>query len=199
MLSADSLKRYIVQLAEAASIRGQVIDSNGAPVPGAGVQTLSIFGPDATSYPRPDEVLKATADEKGAFTMTGLPRGFVMLIPQRGTMYPMNMDQRFAVPSGDVVLRMAATGSISGTVVGEVIGRPPGMQQIFVYNRGDSNAFLEHATARLGEAFTIQRVPPGEYYITTDAQAYTDRSAVNATPIAVKAGETTKVDVPYSR
>jgi hypothetical protein len=199
MLSADSLKRYTVQLAEAATIRGQVVDSNGAPVPGAGVQTLSIFGADATAYLRPDEVLKATADEKGAFAMAGLPRGFVMLTPQSGTMYPMNMDQRFAVPSGDVVLRMAVTGSIRGTVVGEVIGRLPGMQQIFVYNRGDSNAFIEHATARLGETFTIQRVPPGEYYITADVQAYTDRSAVNATPVSVKAGETTKVDVRYSQ
>jgi hypothetical protein len=131
--------------------------------------------------------------------MAGLPRGFVMLIPQSGTMYPMNMDQRFAVPGGDVLLRMAATGSISGTVVGEVTGRPPGMQLIFVYVRGDANSFLEHATARLGETFTINRVPPGEYYITTNTQAYTDRSAVNATPITVKAGETTKVDVPYSR
>jgi hypothetical protein len=196
---ADSLKRFTVQLAEAASIRGQVVDSAGAPVAGAGVHTLSIFGPDGVVYPRRDEVLRATADEKGAFTMAGLPRGFVMLIPQSGTMYPMNMDQRFAVPGGDVLLRMAATGSISGTVVGEVTGRPPGMQLIFVYVRGDANSFLEHATARLGETFTINRVPPGEYYITTNTQAYTDRSAVNATPITVKAGETTKVDVPYSR
>lgn len=147
----------------AAGITGRVIDSRGAPVPGALVR--------AEHQEEGDHPLgEAPAGVDGRFALTGLDAGMHLV---RAVCSGCAAARAQAMTGSDVTLTVGAAGSIAGRVVDEG-GRPVPSFIVLVYRvRGVEEHVVDEATVVDAEGFfEITGLEPGEYRAQAAAQGH---------------------------
>jgi protocatechuate 3,4-dioxygenase beta subunit len=160
-----------IELAPGATVRGTVIDGSGAPVATARVR----IGVDAAT-PFGDGPRQAYTDDRGVFTIAGLPRRALLAVAahEAGSSATVPID----ASAGDVdkvELRLDHTGQIAGTVV-DAAGEPLEGVQVSAgpdfTGRGDRSQFAQwrlrgfpqELTDSTGR-FTLTGLAPGSYRV----------------------------------
>jgi hypothetical protein len=142
------------------TLAGHVTTTAGAPIadavvrvraktPGVSLSPVTIVPPVST-------------DAAGAFAFHDLPAGpfVVTATTPRGNVLAENV----AVGTANLVLQIAAPGTIDGTLVGfrglpDVVARRP---------RTDGSTDATYRAVVTGSSFTIRDVPPGDYVVSVD-------------------------------
>ncbi len=153
-------------LASGATITGAVVDSTGAPVPGANVRVV-VRG---HVFWRAQRQAFTAAD--GTFAITGLPRRAVDIVAEHATgaskIAPLDLE---ANATQKLVITLAITGTIAGTVV-DGAGAPIGDAQVTAEPdpaRSPAELMAEVvrgpqvAVSDQAGAFTLAGIPDGTY------------------------------------
>ncbi len=190
------------QTATGSSIAGQVVDARtGAPVKGAGVSlhgpfTIPAIGPhDHVTIP---PGVRATADDRGSFSFSGLAAGFYFINPSAdGYAWFDGEETRVThehtrVGEGEqvkgVLVKMERLGTIAGRITGEN-GAPIQGARIAVYRYANGNWSRSSSTGQTGQGFfyaddrgeyRVFGVAPGPYVVSASypySQALGDAAA----------------------
>jgi protocatechuate 3,4-dioxygenase beta subunit len=187
----DSAVEIPIALEPEKAITGSVVDSSGAPVPGARVRaSLVPDGGGKKGWRNAEAESRATAASDGTFRLGGLADGqFVLHVAAEGftnvTKAPVKPDD------SPVTLKLERRGSISGAVItdaGEVV------QAFSVYIRKSSKSSRQRDQASAnptgqdddkgktpvensGGTFRIPNVDPGRYIVRIQAEGYSPKEA----------------------
>jgi protocatechuate 3,4-dioxygenase beta subunit len=164
-------------------VRGRVVDASGAPVAGAAVvvQPGAAFATTVTLGTQNAGMRGVESDQVGAFELAGLPDDTAALTiqasaPGHGIAPPR------PVTGSLIELVLAATGSITGTVVND----PPGYIWHIVRVTSVTDGHSYETSTKDGE-FAIEQLSPGDY------QAVLDDDDRTATTFHVAPGQATTV------
>lgn len=159
------------ELDAGAEITGRVFDINGNPVSGVMVRTCD------TDMANCDDLPMAFTDEKGIYTLKGLPPGTfrVKLMPQRYSGYnaPYYFEPGSSAPSAPIAITAAETHagidfeiSSLGTVSGSAAPSGPGAEECVKVTVVSVDANLLKTVCCDTEGnFTVGGLPTGDYYI----------------------------------
>lgn len=164
-------------------VRGRVVDASGAPVAGAAVvvQAGAAFATTATLETESAGMRGAASDDTGAFELAGLPDNTAGLTiqasaPGHGLAPPRPL------AGSTIELVLAATGSVTGTVVND----PPGQIWHLVHVTSATDGHSYETSTHEGE-FAIEQLSPGDY------KAVLDDDERTATTFHVAPSQTTTV------
>lgn len=191
-----TFKSFNVRMSPGVEQSGNVVDSDGKPIANAKVRVDHVIGDDGRGYPisRVNDNQEVTTDAAGHFTLTGLPRGEVVLTVMGKNLHQIDMLKAHSIPCPPLILKMAGTGTIRGRVTGgnaNVTG-----QTISVWPEGGEVVGSWGGSMNLpeGGAFVFEEVPPGKYFISDNPGAKFQKNS-QSTLIEVKAGETVEVEL----
>ncbi len=143
-----------VRLAQAETLKGQVVDHSGQPIPGARVLVWSLADPAE----RPRET---ASDEAGRFVLGGLTRGLHRLIAEAPGFGSIEQGP-VEVPAAAPVLRMETDGhSITGVVMAG--GRSAGGARVVI--GGENLTPSRETTAKGDGTFLIGGLGAGAYVL----------------------------------
>ncbi len=179
-----------IEVTAGKTVHGRVVTASGAPVAGAAVVVqpdddleteLSLSKLNAGSR-------GARSDATGRFEITGLPDEVSELRiqaqhPDVGQALPHALT--LADLAGGIVLVLAETGAVSGSVLGDGPGQ---YHRIEVRSRGDGRLYL---TSTLDGAFWFAQLPAGDYTASLGGE-----DGRPATPLRVAAHRTTEIALP---
>jgi uncharacterized GH25 family protein len=144
------------------TVRGRVVTASGAPVAGAAVvvQPGDQLETELSLSKQNEASRGARSDASGRFEIVGLPDDLAELQvqaqhPELGMALPRALPR--ADLAGGVVLVLAETGAVSGTVMGVVPGE---YHRIEVTSRADGRL---HLMATIDDAFRFAQLPAGDY------------------------------------
>jgi hypothetical protein len=189
-VTVPQVSEYRVDLAlPTGSIRGRVLDADGAPLPGARVGCAQEGAPPSLSGQR-----SALADETGAYALTALGAGAYTLRAGGG-------ERGLAVRAGVVVdegaeVQVDLTLPHGGTLLGTVLdsdGRPAAGASVYVR---DSSGVLLDPSGRTrtdaGGHFECAGCASGDYTVSARAKG---SASVESVPILVPAGGSAAVEL----
>lgn len=113
--SERTFKKFTVELASSAAVRGAVMDSDGRPVQGVKVSPANVMAMDGRGYPLPKSPPSVT-DSNGVFVLTNLPTGFTQFHIYEEGYYFGELFTIHDVPGTNVVLRLTSAGGLQVTV-----------------------------------------------------------------------------------
>ncbi len=190
-------------LAKTGSLRGQVLDTSGNPVPGIAVSTTGTWGIDGLSYacsPNPT----ATTDAAGRFELQSLPHGVAALRCRAPGLYQKSINAKL-FPVGtepwekpvEAAIVVEGMGSVRGTVVG-LDGEPP--QRPFIVEiepegGGGIGTWGGSMTCRKDGSFEFRTMPPGNYVIIAKPNPMREGEATKPKPVTVTVGGVVKVHI----
>jgi hypothetical protein len=192
-LGAHGFAAYTVMLAKSAALKGVVQDTEGKAIAGAKVRADGVVGFDGRGY-RLAEKADATSDANGEFELAGLPQGYVQLYESHETYHVVEVFKIYKVPATQVVVRMTATGTVKGKVVG---GRTDAHVSIDAAVKFEDRVGTWGGSTQVkGDGtFEFAGVPPGEYVVTTNMDPTAREKDPLAKKIVVKAGEVVEVEL----
>jgi carboxypeptidase family protein len=166
---------------ELMDIRGRVVDARGEPVVDAVVGSQSLSGASTT----PGEVL---SDASGAFTVTNIPAGHYTVRANS----PEGEGSATDVESGarDVVIAVAPSGSLSGTVRTES-GESVPQFEVSYLKEGDTGG----ATLATRGQFAITSLRPGSY----EVQVTSPSGSKSLKGIRVASGANVELEIVLER
>ena len=190
----NTFRKYTVKLSAAASVGGQIKDTDGKPVAGTHVRADAIVGPDGLGYSVPDRP-EAVTDTEGKFTIDGLPRGHCQLFAYDDHHFLLEGLKVHEVPSTDVALKVTATGSIKVKVV-KLDGSPATDAQVSVEREGGPKVgnWGGSANVKPDGTFQFDQVPPAKYLVSINPGLLIQNKDPDAKTIEVKAGKTVEVE-----
>jgi len=145
------------------SISGRVVDASGAPVPDARVDALATETGDQARFDTWTPYPRAITDQNGAFELRGLVGRAYALRARTGTGAE-GITKDVAAGRRDVVVTVAKSGTIEGTLVGFT-----GTPAVYVYKVGLKDGFSP-ATLQ-GNRFSIDGLAPGNYVVSASTLA----------------------------
>jgi hypothetical protein len=190
-------KKYVTDLSKAAKVSGTVLDTDGKPVPNVKVRADNVMGIDGRGYPIPERPETAT-DEKGQFTLDGLPTGYAQFFAHADNYFPLESLKLHAVPAERTVeLRIVRTGAVKGVVLDRKTGKP---------TTAGGSIHVEGPGERIGKwggsmnlapdgTFEFKSVPPGPYTVSTQPLIPGLKPDPNQVQITVESGKTIEVTV----
>jgi hypothetical protein len=164
------------------------------------VWATTVLGLDGRGY-SPSAKTEATTDEKGKFTITGLPRGSAEFRVHGTSFYQLAPRGLQPVPS-EIALRMTPTGAVRGKVV-TAAGDPFDVRRLSPH--GNLTVTIEPTGAagvgtwggamnvKPDGTFVFETVPPGKYVVGLVLHEVNP----NAKFIEVKAGDTVQVELVH--
>jgi len=173
----------LITLKEGAIVRGTVVDTQKAPVPGARVR-IGVTSRRGMIWDPPRQ---AYSDAKGTFEIKGLPRGELsaVAIHETGSSQTAEFDTS-AGNVDNVTLTIDVTGTIAGVVVDSAGNPLEGIQVSAGPNFRDQGAFRDFTQFRLrgfpqeltdgAGKFTLVGLAPGSYLV------YASRSQTRGGP-----------------
>ena len=197
-VGADTLKEYpAAKLARAARLAGRVTGPGGKPLPDVTVRADGVRSADGTGYAHPDGV-KATTDASGHFTLDGLPPGKCQLDAQAKGLHQADPFKGYAIPTGGVVLKMGATGTVRGKLT-QAGGAPTGgtyLAELTPEGGHRVGSYGGSAEVKADGTFEFT-APPGKYTVTARLNPGPEVQGKdpNARDIEVKPGETVAVEI----
>ena len=199
-LQKDTLKRFTIRLAPAASITGTVTDSGGRPVAGVKVRADGVTSIDGRGY-EPASRAETTTDAKGKFTLSGLPKGHAQLFARAKNFAQIDPLAVQTLPS-EVTLRMTPTGDVRGKVLtpaGDPVAGPAGSVSISLTPEGGEAVGKWSGSMHVNPdgTYAFENVPPGKYVLSTNPHLARQGRDPNARLVEVKGGETAQVDVTH--
>jgi len=151
----------IVLTAAETNLAGLVLDALGGPIEQAAVQIAPVVYSVRA-------LVELTTDAKGRFSAS-LPIGRVAIRAEAPGYAPALLYR--TLPSQDATLRLAPGGTIQGTVVDSVTGKP--VQGIDVKAVGTMAAtLLAPTTSRADGSFSLSGVSPGRYGLVAEGEHY---------------------------
>ena len=171
------------------SVQGRVVAlEDGEPLPAATVEAR--LDERRLFETAPDHKRSATTDEEGAFRITGLEAGSLMLRARHPEFAP--AEQRVELERGaeaaEVILGLSGGGSLTGTVRGTDGDTSPG-RRIAVEREGDVEVAITDAEGR----YELQRLMPGNYSATL-LPASGAITQINRKSVVIRAADVTILD-----
>lgn len=164
----NTFKRFIARLAPLARVRGTVVDTAGKPVANATVRADSVIGPDGRGYIPPDTIT-ARSDGRGAFEISGLPRGHAQLFVYAPSYAMLDVLKLESMPDDHIALKMTATGTVKVRVL-DHNGKPASHGNVSIDAQGRApGSWGGSADTHPDGTFTFENVPPGTYIISAMA------------------------------
>jgi hypothetical protein len=177
----------VVRLAQAETLKGQVVDRKGQPIPGARV--LLWYLADPSGRPR-----EGTSDEAGRFILGGLNRGLHRLIAEAPGFGSVELSP-IEIPAAAPVLRMQTDGhSVVGTVTSG--GGAPAVGARVVIGGENLNPIRE-TTAGIDGHFLFSGIGAGAYVLRASrlgevsrvsSEIIVERSSDRPAPVALVLG-----------
>jgi hypothetical protein len=212
-LTAKTYKHVDGELCAEVRVAGAVTGPEGQPLAGVRVRADCALGIDGRGY-IPPEVVQATTDEAGKFTLSGLPTGFAQFycsadglhqaevfriydLAAKGFIEDNQGDVRLTARDQPVQLRMLATGAIHCQAVSPDGGPLSGQVHVRVDDADNPNAIGTwggSAQVNPDGAADFKDVPPGKYRLTTKGPYTNDP---DAKVITVTAGHTAEVEIVH--
>jgi Carboxypeptidase regulatory-like domain len=198
-----TFKRFTVELAKSAVLRGSAIDMVGKPLKGVHVYASSVMAMDGHGYGGRDQ-LAAETDADGCFELKGLPVGYVQLGARAQGYHFSDLFTIHDVPGTNVLLHLGGAGTIRVSVTdheGHALSRYEGHELLVdVEPKGGSKvgSWGGSATVKADGTFEFSNVPPGEYRITSRPNPSTsNRQYAPEQVVTVAPGDQTNVKVIY--
>jgi hypothetical protein len=196
-LRGNTFKRFISQLAPSVELTGKAVDSAGKPVAGATVRADDVVGIDGRGYILPS-TSQANTNDKGEFTLTGLPRGYVRLYYYAKDYAGLDVLKVHSVPEVDLTIRLTATGTVKGRVLDKA-GKPAASGNVSIEPAGKGRngvgSWGGGCNIAADGSFKFENVPPDEYVVRAQTTTSGQAQEKDRKTITVKAGETTEVEV----
>src|ERR1035437_5040794 len=108
-LDEHTFKRYTVELAKSAVLRGSAVDTDGKPLKGVKVYASSVMALDGRGYGGSGELTTET-DADGRFELKDLPVGYVQLGARAEGYHFSDLFTIHEVPATNVLLRLGGAG-----------------------------------------------------------------------------------------
>ena len=165
-------KQFQAELAKPATVRGQVMDTSGRPVPGVRVMASRVMGINGRGYSLP-ATPEAVTDQAGQFELAGLPTGYAQVRAHASGYHFGDIFTIYEVPSTNIVLRLAGAGMLRVRILdkqGKPLARFEGNElHVSVEPKGGSKIGSWGGGARVGDDCTVEfkDVPAGEYRVTS--------------------------------
>jgi Carboxypeptidase regulatory-like domain len=178
-----------IVLSAGGTVRGTVVDSSGAPIPGANVSLEDSRGIFRRSWSG-DEERQGTSDNDGRFEVRGLPYG---LVPLKAThpLFAPSASVEVQVPTGaDAAAETRLTLLTGGRIEGTALARDGQPFAGFVAAFPSWARSQVHADGK----FAMDHVPPGRVTVNLMAGAAGTFDGVVSKDIQVRDGETSTVD-----
>jgi 5-hydroxyisourate hydrolase-like protein (transthyretin family) len=198
-----TFKRFTVELARSAVLRGRAADTDGKPLKGVKVYASSVMAMDGRGYGGHEE-LAAETDADGRFELKGLPVGFVQLGAWAQGYYFSDLFTIHDVPATNILLRLGGAGTIGISVYdkeGKALSQYEGHEILVeVEPKGGSKVGSWGGSAKVKDdgTFEFNNVPPGEYRITSRPNpSSSNRQYAPEQMMTVAPGDRTNVKVVY--
>ncbi len=198
-----TFKKFRVELARFATIRGTVMDSNGKPVEGVKVSASTVMALDGRGYAMPETPVGVT-DNKGIFVLTNLPNGFTQFHIYEEGYYFGDLFTIHDVPGTNVVLRLTSAGGLQITV------RDKDGQRMSRFEGKPINVSVEPVegskvgswggggTVKDDGTIEFKNMPPGQYRLTSRPNpANSNRKYTSEQIVTVKPGDPVVVKMIY--
>lgn len=138
----------------------------------------------------------AITDEAGRFKIDSLPTGYASLQCRSGSYYAPS-SELYAVPSENVQIKMATTGTVKGKVTLTEGQKKPRQIIINMNPPGERvGKWGSSMQCKPDGSFEFTSVPPGEYCLHTTPEV-PDRDSDKGRWITAKPGITVTAEVPY--
>jgi hypothetical protein len=190
-----SARRLTIELAAVAKLTGTVVDENGKPLAGVSVRTSNVMGIDGRGYNSPARP-ETTADEKGAFTLDGLPRGYAQVWAHAKGRFHTDGLKLFEVPvQRPLTVQLVATGVLKGRVV-DGKGKPAGGGTVHVTPPGEQiGKWGGSMNVKPDGSWQFDEVPPGPYTVSTKPMHAGMPADPNAQEVTIASGKETEVEL----
>jgi Carboxypeptidase regulatory-like domain len=166
-------------------LHGRVLDAGGQPAPGVQVSAQAAASDAGPIVRMPSSFGAARSGPDGSFAIEGLAPGRHEVRAKGDD----GASARTLAEAGaeDVVLRLERSGAVQGRVTGSD-GAPASGVKVRLFG---SVPFLGDATTDEAGAFDLERVPPGQYYLSAQSRAGSARTQ----QVKVEPGRTATVEV----
>jgi len=198
-----TFKKFTVELARSATIRGTVLDDDGKPVQGVKVRLSNIMAIDGRGYAMPEKPLSVT-DNIGGFVLTNLPTGFTQFRIHEPGYHFGDLFTVHNVPGTNAVLHLTTAGGVQVTIrdkEGQRMSRFEGKPIIVNIEPVEGRKIGSWSgSGKVKDDGTIEfkNMPPGQYRLNSQPNpANSDRKYTREQIVTVKPGDPVTVKMVY--